>query len=108
MRGWASLFATTLLAACATGGGGAPIDYGAGTNAPAPRAAAPIDYGGNAPAPAAQRPASAPSTPTPDWADGPGTPLSAYALQPEDVHPYDPANLPRTHRVMQGQSIYDI
>ena len=31
----------------------------------------------------------------PNWADGEGTPLSAYAMQPSEV--FDPAHLPRTH-----------
>lgn len=44
----------------------------------------------------------------PDWTDGEGTPLSAYALQPGDVQPYDPAALPRTHRVGAAESLYDI
>jgi broad specificity phosphatase PhoE len=42
----------------------------------------------------------------PNWADGEGTPLSAYALQPEQT--FDPANLPRTHRVSGDESLYDI
>ena len=45
---------------------------------------------------------------TPNWADGEGTPLSAYALQPEDAQPFDPAHLPRTHRVGANESLYDI
>jgi murein DD-endopeptidase MepM/ murein hydrolase activator NlpD len=49
-----------------------------------------------------------PSQQAQDWADAPGTPLSAYALQPNEVHPYDPANPPRTHRVAANQSLYDI
>jgi murein DD-endopeptidase MepM/ murein hydrolase activator NlpD len=44
----------------------------------------------------------------PNWADGEGTPLSAYALQPGDVQPFDPANLPRSHRVSGDESLYDI
>lgn len=42
----------------------------------------------------------------PDWADGEGTPLSAYAMQPTEG--FDPANLPRTHRVTGDESLYDI
>jgi murein DD-endopeptidase MepM/ murein hydrolase activator NlpD len=41
----------------------------------------------------------------PDWAAGPGTPLSAYALQPNQT---DPANPPRRVRVARGQSLFDI
>jgi lipoprotein NlpD len=86
---------------------------------------APIAYGGSGgyappPAPAPQRVervesiaeraperASA-SQEEPDWADGEGTPLSAYALQPEDAQPFDPARLPRSHRVRENESLYDI
>lgn len=105
MRVWPGLFATALLTACASGGAPAPIDYGgAPGSAPTPqRRAAPIDYGAR---PARQRPAA--NAPAPDWAEGPGTPLSAYALRPEEVHPFDPANLPRTHRVARNESVYDI
>src|SRR5690606_21699388 len=55
------------------------------------------------PAPPARTPAAQAQ---PDWADGEGTPLSAYALQPSEV--FDPANLPRTHRVEGNESLYDI
>ncbi len=41
----------------------------------------------------------------PNWAEGPGTPLSAYALQP---NAFDPLHPPRGVRVGQGQSLYDI
>jgi murein DD-endopeptidase MepM/ murein hydrolase activator NlpD len=41
----------------------------------------------------------------PDWASGPGTPLSAYALQPNQT---DPANTPRAIRVARGQSLSDV
>ncbi len=44
----------------------------------------------------------------PDWAAGEGTPLSAFALRPEDAQPFDPARLPRTHRVGANESLYDI
>jgi murein DD-endopeptidase MepM/ murein hydrolase activator NlpD len=42
----------------------------------------------------------------PNWADGEGTPLSAYALQPNAG--FDPANLPSSHRVNGDESVYDI
>lgn len=60
------------------------------------------------PPPAQTQPIQAQPTPQPNWADGEGTPLSAYALQPEDAQPFDPANLPRTHRVGPDESLYDI
>ena len=41
----------------------------------------------------------------PDWAAGPGTPLSAYALQPNQI---DPANTPRSIRIARGQSLSDV
>lgn len=64
---------------------------------------APIVYGGER---APQR-ASAPA-PAPDWAAAEGTPLSAYALRAEDAQPFDPAHMPRTHRVSAEESLYDI
>lgn len=81
---------------------------------------APITYGGSAPQqrqPARTERASPPQAPVrrespqqaaPDWADGEGTPLSAYALRPEDAQPFDPAQLPRTHRVARNESLYSI
>jgi murein DD-endopeptidase MepM/ murein hydrolase activator NlpD len=49
-----------------------------------------------------------PETPAPDWADGPGVPLSAFALQPEEAQPYDPAAAERAHRVAPGETLYTI
>lgn len=49
-----------------------------------------------------------PQTPAPDWAAGEGTPLSAFALQPDEAQPYDPRATPRTHRVGANESLYDI
>lgn len=84
-----ALLSLLLLAACAAG------------------RPAPIVYGGDtAPHRAPQR-ASAPA-PAPDWAAAEGTPLSAYALRAEDAQPFDPANVPRTHRVGADESLYDI
>lgn len=121
-----------LLAAGCAASQGAPISYGGSLGPPAAspaegtavpnspaanarRRAAPIEYA-RRPAPASQQqeeaaPAPAPAqpqTPQPNWADGPGTPLSAYALQPQDAQPYDPARLPRSHRVRENESLYDI
>ncbi len=44
----------------------------------------------------------------PDWAEGEGMPLSAYALRPEEAQPFDPARPPATHRVGANQSLYDV
>lgn len=43
--------------------------------------------------------------PAPEWAAGEGTPLSAYARQPD---PYDPSRMPRTHRVQPRETLSDI
>lgn len=86
----------------------APIIYG---GAQATRARPPEPRAPRQPLPApieAEAPRPAPQQPAPDWADGEGTPLSAYALRPEQAHPYDPANPPRTHRVGPNESLYDI
>ncbi len=90
----AALLLALFAAACASGAP-APISYGAGRDAPREDRAA-------------QTPARAAPQPAPDWADGEGRPLSDYALRPEDAHPYDPARLPRTHRVRGGETLYDI
>lgn len=49
---------------------------------------------------------SAPTLPV-QW-DGEGAPLSSYALQPEQVHPFDPARMPRSHRVAANETLSDI
>ncbi|MBS0385181.1 MAG: peptidoglycan DD-metalloendopeptidase family protein [Proteobacteria bacterium] len=41
----------------------------------------------------------------PNWAAGPGTPLSAWAMQPTQSDPREP---PRSVRVARGQSLYDV
>ncbi len=64
---------------------------------------APVVYGGER---APQR-ASAPA-PAPDWAAAEGTPLSVYALRAEEAQPFDPAHIPRTHRVGADESLYAI
>lgn len=92
----------------------APIDYGR-PQANAPRTAAPpqsprsILATTRTPAPIEQ-PAPRPhrETEAPNWAAGPGMPLSAYALQPDEAQPYDPANPARTHRVEAGETLYGI
>jgi murein DD-endopeptidase MepM/ murein hydrolase activator NlpD len=96
-----ALLLTLTAGACATGSP-APIAYGEGRE-PVTPARTPATPGQ---APAVQ---AAPSTaPAPDWADGDGTPLSTYALQPGDAQPFDPAHLPRTHTIGGDESLYDV
>jgi murein DD-endopeptidase MepM/ murein hydrolase activator NlpD len=80
----AAVLLSLLSAACASTQP-APISYGDGDAAPSPTRAA--------------------RTAPPAAADAP---LTAYGLQPETVHPFDPANLPRSHRVGPNESLYDI
>lgn len=103
----AVLLLALLAGACASGQA-APISYGGGAAAQT-RAPARIEDR-RAPAPLETRaPPRAPVEPvTPDWAAGDGTPLSTWALQPGDAQPFDPSNLPRTHRVGANESLYDI
>ena len=59
--------------------------------------------------PPAARPQPAsptPAEPAPNWAAGPGTPLSTWALRPEEAAPFDPAAPPRTHVVAPGDTLY--
>ncbi|MFT3726482.1 MAG: peptidoglycan DD-metalloendopeptidase family protein [Terricaulis sp.] len=114
MRRAAPLLAAAL-AACASGHTAAPIQYGtAGASRSSPPARAetlPSRARQRAQTPAPQQQTQVQTQPADqaqDWADGPGTPLSQYALQPSEVHPYDPANMPHTHRVAPNQSLYDI
>jgi murein DD-endopeptidase MepM/ murein hydrolase activator NlpD len=95
-----ALLPAFLLAACASGER-APISYAGGAPARAERAPRPDE------APASTAPAPAPRHEA-DWADGPGAPLSRYALRPEDVQTADAAHTPRTHRVGRGEQLYDI
>lgn len=105
----AAILLALLASACAAGEA-APISYGGGASVlppqretPRPRRQAPIEQA-QAPTPVqAQAPAQ-----QPDWAAGEGTPLSNWALQPGDAQPFDPAHLPRTHRVGENESLYDI
>ncbi|UPT61346.1 MAG: M23 family metallopeptidase [Hyphomonadaceae bacterium JAD_PAG50586_4] len=104
----AFLLLALLAGACASAQP-APISYGRGESAPS-RAPARIEDR-RTPAPVETRapPARAAVGPvTPDWAAGEGAPLSVWALQPGDAQPYDPANLPRAHRVGADESLYDI
>ncbi|MBK6703187.1 MAG: hypothetical protein IPG56_04965 [Caulobacteraceae bacterium] len=113
-----ALLLALLTGACASSGP-APISYGDSVGARAEQGAAPqrVERRGRAPIeqrggqreqPQAEAPAPieqrAPAVQEqPNWADGEGTPLSAYALQPEQT--FDPANLPRTHRVSGDESL---
>ncbi|WP_156767551.1 peptidoglycan DD-metalloendopeptidase family protein [Candidatus Viadribacter manganicus] len=114
----AALLLALLTGACASASP-APISYGdsgARAEAPAPQRAerrtpAPIERRTPTPRLEEQRASPAPQRAPPEqpnWADGEGTPLSAYALQPGDVQPFDPANLPRSHHVSGDESVYDI
>jgi murein DD-endopeptidase MepM/ murein hydrolase activator NlpD len=102
----AAFFLAFMAASCAAGSP-APIAYGGGGDRLGPPASPPEtvrrsqDETMPARTPAVQEPA-------PDWADGEGTPLSEYALQPGDAQPFDPARLPRAHRVGANESLYDI
>jgi murein DD-endopeptidase MepM/ murein hydrolase activator NlpD len=100
----APLLLAALAAACASAQP-APITYRSGQQqAPqSPPAAAEAASGA-----IQSSPRPAPARSEPDWADGEGTPLSTYALRPEDAQPFDPARLPRTHRVRGEESLYDI
>lgn len=99
----AAVFAVLVLGACASGSG-APISYGGSYEPPSHSPAAPSPQTS---APAGEAPAVH-NAPAPDWADGEGTPLSAYALQPSDAQPFDPARVPRTHTVGPNEGLYDI
>jgi murein DD-endopeptidase MepM/ murein hydrolase activator NlpD len=102
MRGVA-LFLVLLAASCASGSA-APIAYGEGG-----QRVRPVQHRAADESAQPRAPQRAPQTaPAPDWADGEGTPLSAYALQPSDAQPFDPARLPRNHRVAANESLFDI
>lgn len=99
-----------VLSACASGPS-APISYGGGATSarPAPSRTspppAPSRTSAQRPPVEYRRPETAAPQPAPNWAASEGTPLSAYALQPNAI---DPAHLPRTHRVRAGETLYDI
>lgn len=117
-----ALLLALLTGACATSSP-APISYGSGSgSARSEQPAAPPRTERRGRATIEQRGAQQPQNPQrpdepapperspavveqPNWADGEGTPLSQYAMQPETP---DPANLPRTHRVSGDESVYDI
>ncbi len=100
----AGLFLLMLAAGCAAGSP-APIAYGGSDRLGPPASSPATSRAADEPAPA--RTPAAPA-PAPDWAESEGTPLSAFALRPEDVQPFDPARLPRSHRVGANESLYEI
>lgn len=123
----AFLLLALLTGACAAGGAPAPIVFGGsggggqgGSLPEQQRPRAPIERRETTrpqaqpqPEPArAQRQAEPPRAQqpqaAPDWQDGEGPSLSDFALRPEDAQPFDPANLPATHRVRGDESLYDI
>ena len=83
----ALILIAVLLAGCASQS--APITYG--RSAPQQRQPARVERA--LPPQAPVRRETQPQA-APDWADGEGTPLSVYALRPEDAQPFDPAQLP--------------
>ncbi|MFZ4603627.1 MAG: peptidoglycan DD-metalloendopeptidase family protein [Caulobacterales bacterium] len=114
---------TLLASACASGAPPAPAPIDMRTTpsvqkradprpAPAPvRAATPRLQPPPAalPPPVAPPPAAPRAHPAPaatDWAAGPGVPLSAYALRPDEAQPFDPAAAPKAHVVAQGETLY--
>jgi len=122
----AALLIALLAGGCATATP-APISYGSGggdvtATAPpptiAPRGRAPITYTHDdgqpqttpptAPVAEDVAPPPQPASEPPNWADGSGVPLSTYALQPDDVQPYDPAHVPRSYRIGANESLYDV
>lgn len=113
-----ALMLALFASACASGQP-APISYGGGgaSAQPPQRQRAPIviarDQQSQAPEaiteeappqPSRERPRQA----APNWADGQGRPLSDYALQPDEVQPYDPAALPASHRVTGEETLFDV
>jgi lipoprotein NlpD len=104
MRG--GLLLALLATACASGQA-APISYGSGAQ---PYSGPPASSRQAPPPVVEEEPARTPvvQEEAPNWADGEGTSLSAYALQPNEAQPFDPAHLPRSHRVRENESLYDV
>jgi lipoprotein NlpD len=108
-----ALLASVGLAGCAATGP-APIESRTGAVEP-PRFERPAKRAAAAPARPVTAPAPTPPEPRPypvvaagDWAEGPGTPLSTWALQPEDAQPFDPAALPKAHAVKPGETLFTL
>lgn len=124
----AFLLLALLTGACASGGAPAPIVFGSGgggqggyepsqqqqhSRAPIERREITRTQAQPQPEPVRVQRQPEPARPqqpqaAPNWQDGEGRSLSDYALRPEDAQPFDPANLPATHRVSGDESLYDI
>lgn len=101
----AGVLALVMLAGCAASAP-APVTFGRGGAAPVPGARpepAPIVRAEPQRAPP---PRPVPAEQAPNWAAGPGTPLSTWALRPEEAAPFDPLHAPRVHRVAVGDTLY--
>ncbi|MFZ4121315.1 MAG: LysM peptidoglycan-binding domain-containing protein [Caulobacterales bacterium] len=98
-----------LAAACAATGA-APVEYrGDGSVVPTGRGPAPIEQRGMGQPTSSSAPPLAPvPAAEPDWAAGPGVPLSVWALRPEEAQPYDPRQPARAHHVAHGETLYTI
>lgn len=97
-----ALLLMLLTSACASSAP-APISYGGGARSEQRSAQQVPAVPRNEPAPPARAPAVEAE---PDWADGEGTPLSAFAITPS--REFDPANAPRTHRIGANETLYDV
>lgn len=98
-----AFLAALLCSACASDHS-APISYGEDRQPPPAReqwARVPRQQPVQTPATQQVSPAA-----QPNWAAGPGTPLSAWALQPSAS--FDPLNRPRTHVMQPRQSLSDV
>lgn len=99
-----SMVLMALLAAACASAEPAPISYGRGAAAPQRTEQRPARVERRETQP--QPPPRAPIVQAqPNWADGEGRPLSAYATQADS---FDPASAPRTHRVSGDEQLYDI
>jgi lipoprotein NlpD len=92
MRTEFAFAATVLLAACSTHRP-APVEFRSGDAGAAHASSA--------------KPLQFPQSPPPQW-EGSGTPLSAYALKPEEAHPFDPRATPPSYIVQPAETLFDI
>ena len=108
-----ALLACVGLAGCAATGP-APIENRTSATEPtrferpAKRAVAAPARPAPAPAPVPVKPRPYPAAAAGDWAEGPGAPLSIWALQPQEAQPFDPAALPKTHAVKPGETLFTL